>query len=343
MTETADEFIARLYSSIDWLSFRNRFNADLYSAYSQSNGQLRKGDEPNIDDDFLVQHIKGMQALGDRYVTDVLDASPGIARKLASRPRCAILPTGDLNAWAACSGDGDPVCILDISLVGCLSVLSAGVAYGILAYRQVSEEDRIDSVKHLVLIEALLFLGLRGRLQADIYKEHIYTIPRLHSNEHISHLATAITTHLLCFVVAHEVAHHALGHLSQASAVPIGPGSSDLRIYTRTQKQEFEADLLGCQLLLAFLDKTEATARDAPALAFVPLLFFHFLSVIDEVHEVFTGALAPSVTHPPAHRRRRRLKRYLSEGPLTRWQELYVRVEEVFSSINGTDVGDLIQ
>ena len=148
MPQTADEYIADLYNRIDWRAFRNRFNVELYRAYGEKDKRQSEGaPEESIDDNFFTEHMKGMQGFGNHYVKEVCNSASKIGRKINLQPRCAILPTGDLNAWATQSGNGESVCILDFSLVGCLGALSAGIAYGILGYRQVSDEQRIGSVK----------------------------------------------------------------------------------------------------------------------------------------------------------------------------------------------------
>jgi hypothetical protein len=78
-------------------------------------------------------------------------------------------------------------------------------------------------------------------------------------------------------------------------------------------------------------------------IAFAPLLFFHFLHVVNEVQDKLTGTHAGSEDHPPAQDRRMRLKRYLEEQSINGWKEYYALVEHVFSCIRGTDVGDLMQ
>jgi hypothetical protein len=117
----------------------------------------------------------------------------------------------------------------------------------------------------------------------------------------------------LCFMVAHEYGHLAAGHHQSTKTVDKNTPVGQLALVDKTLEQEFEADILGANILLACTPQpVQATAHLFPAAKQVsPLFYFTVHGAIDRV-KMALGAKALTITsdHPPSAERWHRLHHF---------------------------------
>ena len=65
---------------------------------------------------------------------------------------------------------------------------------------------------------------------------------------------TLMAEAMTAFVLCHELAHHALGHLTEARKLRMGPysRSPNIAVLTRSQRDELEADHEGMKAFLRY-------------------------------------------------------------------------------------------
>jgi hypothetical protein len=107
------------------------------------------------------------------------------------------------------------------------------------------------------------------------------------------------------FVMGHEYAHVILGHLTETPSPHRGLGPN-VETITRQYGQEVEADLLGVQLSVATMGRTQGV--DVPLAVFGAYLMFSAIDVVDRAVETLYPGVRPSAseheTHPPTEMRR---------------------------------------
>ncbi len=88
---------------------------------------------------------------------------------------------------------------------------------------------------------------------------------------------------MISFVLAHEHAHHCLGHLDELSLRRIKRGP-EFSTFSRSQQQEFEADRLGFQIFLQCRNpESTYNLHNLEPFPTAPLVFFAWLQTMEEL------------------------------------------------------------
>lgn len=171
------------------------------------------------------------------------------------------------------------------------------------------------AIRVMLKTEALdFFMDPRGIVPADVAEEIHAPIP-----------------YQLRFIAGHEYAHYVLGHLDRKSLIDkaifqaIFNGDTDYnfqKIYSYSQKQEFEADE-GAILLCDYNDKEKIAVFEAA------LLWFAALDIYEAVKDTISPPIRVS-THPAARERYENLlqKIKMPDGyDYKKWTDLLLSVD----------------
>jgi hypothetical protein len=130
------------------------------------------------------------------------------------------------------------------------------------------------------------------------------------------------------FVLGHEYAHHALGHLRTANREAHAANRHTFDVVKHTQVAEYEADLWSLCSLIRIADAGAPPSPHAEAFAYVAP--FYFLGVLALI-ERFRAAGGPaSQHHPPAVTRIMNLELFLKWWGYNRDGYIWGRLDELF-------------
>jgi len=288
---------------------------------------------------YLIRHI----------AYDATLASFEIGLPLEEPPKFGSLPSNDINAYTYLTRRGQGrIIAINAQLFNFISKMTKLAASGVdlRMGREMDSEARI-------VVEGLLDISynqnakdafvnsvlglLRGR--------PIAKIPVEPSKEaFVAFFEGAMER----FVFAHEYGHIIKHHVSPKIFIPMGAtGNEEHEVLARTWKQEFEADVIGSQLLIQLLRGGGADNPDARSYyAFgmkSPLFFFECMELLDRARFILENRTMPPVlseedkalvrscadrtmspaasrcavevlgTHPPAWLRRERLEKVIKD------------------------------
>jgi hypothetical protein len=234
---------------------------------------------------------------------------------LRHTPTIGVLPTLDFNACAMTAPNGDEICLMDILLYSTLIQMARAATECMFEGVQQVEGNYKAAFRSLLghlmwfsrrfprrQLEQVLGLVMEGRhLSADPMR--VYASGQL-------------GTQVIVFIMAHEFAHHALGHVGVPGPLRLrtGTGDVDVLIYNRSQLDEFAADELGFRVFLSCsATVVEGARRYFTQGDIAPLLFFHFLDIYERVIPRLVDASPACATHPPASARLQRLTQLFAE------------------------------
>lgn len=208
------------------------------------------------------------------------------------------LPTRTLNAGAYRTPRGGAVILLDSGVILHLGMLVR--AY--FAYYTWNAPDHYAAGEPYCRDHPRVAFGCTIQhlaaycVTGDLNELRRITTWRCPSLPEFDQTVEMFSTGIEIFIMLHEYAHIALGHLGMCSAspIPMGP-AGELTCYTNSQLQEFEAD--------EFAFKHYSSSAKRPTdIAFFCGLLFHFFHLA----ELIRPSGAP--THPPALQRWERIK-----------------------------------
>ena len=163
-----------------------------------------------------------------------------------------------------------------------------------------------------------LYVSLGAFLLADLCGEpNIQSDSILLEKSHEKIMVASLSDGINTFTLCHELAHIILNHAAEIHQLRRGgpSGASELAVVKYKRESEFQADSLGLILFkeveetnMNYTERTEWKTVEAP-LRYAPLVFFTWLSVIQQSELKFTNHFRGMETYPPADERRERLLR----------------------------------
>lgn len=260
---------------------------------------------------YVKERFTKLQPLLDRYslpsltdedvrtpgsVKDVINGIELLGHKLQPIPLVAVLPTDDFNACATLAPDGYPIVFLEARLEALLLYL--GAAFGKL----ILVERDFQTACYMILMTSLdaAYPDLSDVIQDFLNPD------RLPKDFPSFDYIVKLTSGLERFVIAHEFAHHILRHLNDTRTLSV-KGRDDtvlLRIFSRAQQEELDADALAYDIYIADMHSRHDGRTDLyDLLDALPLLFLKFLQIVCSIRGV------ESDSHPPPEARVVRLLR----------------------------------
>lgn len=215
-------------------------------------------------------------------------------------PTIGILPTRDFNAWALKSPNADSICILDVMLWGTITGIALSFTECVFEGKEKVEGNRKEAF-FMLLAYLLWFSGVDRENLLELCKDfHEVAKDPLRRFG-----AGQLILGMMVFIIAHEFAHHALGHVGTPETVKLRylKNKVDTTRYNRTQINEFAADKLG---FLAFIRYARTIVAKSQKRLFSqgevsPLLFFHFLDIYEKnIIELNSSVSFDNSTHPSA-------------------------------------------
>lgn len=248
--------------------------------------------------------------------------------QLPTVPTVGSLPVGEMNAWTMrVPNTEDCVIVVHTGLALFLNrmlkiVLSIHSLTDRQAYDVIDRSNDNWTSEFTHVVEQAI-------ARDGTYEKHFvltllfYLIagdPNLAPPIHESPLVTPIRAHILhyteMFVVGHEYAHIAMGHVDASAAKRcMALGRHEMVACDWSHQQEFDADLMSINLIAAhsaerFLDKV-------PPLHFMNIsggdFFLGCADLMDEALSDVRGKRLVAATHPAATERRRLIKSSLDE------------------------------
>jgi len=260
-----------------------------------SNSDLIKMKE-NTDNLTIVE---GLDLLVNNIGAALAEEFNYIGYPLVDVPLIAIVPTQDFNAVAMRAPNGEKICCLDILFHSFINSLSGMVAECIFAAGDGSIRDQ-KSAYFSLLGTLMHFCGIEGDLISDLQgqSDNVCVDP-------MKRFAMGqFSLGVLAFVIAHEFAHHALGHTGSRATFKMHNGNEVIEVtsFNRTQIQELDADKLGFNVFINYSRITDLhnSRRLTSQSEISPLLLLQFLSSVENFNTVDGFYNQHSFSHPPA-------------------------------------------
>lgn len=236
-------------------------------------------------------------------LTSLLDASE---RQRASEIHFTYLLVDDFNAFALRTPAGHSLCILNSLLPQSITMLNAAIVdYTVeTSYTKASSLLREDN---LVFTNIILELAGRpvNRSHVSMFEEKLWEDPAK------AFFWQETTGAQIAFLLAHEIAHHALGHTSNTTQQELFAGIRQVMCYNRSQCEEMEADRLGIDLFCRFMRSYAKrfggpTKWNFPTFTMLaPILLMVYFEVLENVVHGFVGKRPAQIaSHPPSLDRR---------------------------------------
>lgn len=231
---------------------------------------------------------------------------------LRQGPTIGVLPTLDFNACAMRAPNGDDICVMDHLLYATLASIARAVTECVFAGVQ-QKEGNYEAAFRSLLGVLLWFSGKRYQEVSGLVQQY----HQLGADPMRVYAAGQLATQVMVFIMSHEFAHHALGHIGVPTPLRLHSKTvaADVKVYNRSQLDEFAADELGFRVFLS----CSATSVEGGSRRYFtqgdisPLLFFHFLDIYERVILGLDAAPATSSTHPPAWARLQRIAQSFTE------------------------------
>lgn len=238
----------------------------------------------------------------DMRLHGIIDSYPLFRSRIKTVPSVAILPTGSFDAYAQSAPNGDPICILDIKVLNDMALFSRALG------QRVEGKSKMDLQKSLFLAVAACF-SIRG-ISSELFDQiQVDSANRLTASTVV--LTTLMAQSICAFVLAHELAHHALGHLGHLKTLKMSTYSQlpELDVLTRSQSDELAADREGMNAFLRYWEKHLNLDDKFDWHQVAPLFFFDVMAIIEEIssesaQNVYSNA---NRSHPPAGMRSDRI------------------------------------
>jgi hypothetical protein len=259
----------------------------------------------------------------EEYRDDLFNVMVHFNTCLPTPPFIAFIPICEFNAFATKAPNGEEICILDTQLFQYLYYISTALSSCSIQSEDGSPPNSLEDALLFSMAATFWFLEI-DTLESMSYLRDIRKTRFSNDAARLS-FSGDLAEGMMLFVLAHELAHHSLGHLDFLNEIKIQNRKGiqgNLAVYSRSQEQEFEADAEGARIFLGYMNGEVPLLRQEkglslphPATQCAPLIFFDYLSIIEEV--VFPnliGRNGESNTHPPAQERAKAVGLLLEEG-----------------------------
>lgn len=308
----ADEYLAYLAAQCRYTDFADHMTSE--ETVQQVNEFHKKhGFSIEYDKESIRRFSLDRPGLAYRQMTSVAST---IDLPATEPVTIGYMPLMDFNACATTAPNGELIVLLDVGLDIALHFISLAV----LRTNLLLQQGDLESREFRLYFELLLSVYSRfaaakpertpAEVFADLNHESLPTAE-------VSH-AAGLKEAMLLFILAHEHAHHCLGHLVEMSVrrVKGAKGDLDLSTFNRSQQQELEADRLGTEIYLRCRE-AESTydLHRLESFPHAPLLFFAWLATMEDITAKRGRGLSPdaAATHPPGSIRVKSLKDFLAD------------------------------
>jgi len=270
------------------------------------------------------EESKGQQGTFiDEYVATVKQALSASNSQLPGDVYFNTFPTDDFNACARVTPNGF-LCLLNQGLcellynvsLACVYPLRAGTGEELFAKQSElvsllpSPQDLATDPKFAEAL-AVLVVTIYKYLRYEVH-DQVSTLSEKFPRWAAS-VAAGMSIGMRTFAVAHEIAHVKLGHLNAAKIRRMIPQSGPLEVASKSQDQEFHADM-EAQMILLNIDANRYHPIFPPH-ACGGLCFFAVASMIEAVApKLLPLSVRPPTcdTHPKTHARLDILRRLLA-------------------------------
>lgn len=283
MSDIAKEYLRELQDNLGWDSFFQDISKNHHFQELSNYHYLQPLTQEEVRD-----------GLNKTSVPSVLNGIRILGKSLQQTPLVTSLPTNNFNACATHAPDQYPIVFLEARLQRLLIYLSSGIGKLILVERDPQVACFIILLTSLDAAYPNISPDIPKLLNPD-------QLPRdFPSFDYVFRVANAFEQ----FVVAHEFAHHILGHLDEMTSISLN-GDKDaipLNIFSRAQQEELDADSLAYDIYIANLHSQpyDETGR-YDIFDTLPLVFFKFLQMVYTIRDW------ESDSHPPPEERMEQL------------------------------------
>jgi len=255
--------------------------------------------------------VEGTRKAAAEYRDDLMSVMKYYAMLAFSSPVFGFIPLLEFNAFATRAPNGEAVCVLDNFLFNYFHYTS--IALSECTIRGEDGPPPTDQKEALLygMFATFWFCGMDDP-ECVRYLRSERKRPFSVDPDRVW-FAGCMSEAMLIFVLAHELAHHSLGHLNQLQPRKLfrKKGAEPLYVYSRSQQEEFAADSCGLRTFLGYMQGDAPLIRCQKGLALphaatqcAPLLFFDLLAIAEEaVLPAIIPDCAVSRSHPPARDR----------------------------------------
>jgi hypothetical protein len=199
-------------------------------------------------------------------------------------PLLGYLPLVNLNAASTLAPNGEPIILLDMMLCSTLNTFTCFMLYFLSEVAAGKSVRDIPMSTHLRIGGAITsairtFLGHRDSFGdlAECWAWMRDSLP-----PHIPEEGHTLGDTLIAFVLAHEYAHHVLGHVHGTKRFRhvLPDGASSLEVVLASRQQELDADQRACEMIqhCASEESDFMPFRGLCRYGYAPLLFFDIQS-----------------------------------------------------------------
>ncbi|UCG49028.1 MAG: hypothetical protein JSU94_04445 [Phycisphaerales bacterium] len=306
---------------LGYLSKKFRVDTIMEGTRDSLDAQMKREGKPFVS--FAGTHRSGEEVVTEawnrqRLILDRIQSlQAGSDIELRERPILGYLPTLDLNAVSTLAPNGDPIILLDVQL---RSVLHTFASFLFYLGNEAKTRGGLSEVSEEVIFVTLKAIGAGIRLFLrdkeahsdfmDAWKWMVYKVP-----PEIPETGDLLCDVLIMYILSHEYAHHALGHVSRSTIkrYELSKGQTPIELAIASQLQQRDADELALKIFLKCQgqDSELLAFRHVEEFLFAPLLFFDIISTVEATSHF---RKRPIRVHPPALER----QRLLSDKVMTR-------------------------
>jgi hypothetical protein len=237
-------------------------------------------------------------------------------------PVFGVVMTGQINARTfSVPGSDTPVIAFDSQLFSLLNVFSKAITFAIPLSEDagpgISFALNREAIRARVAGEAQVLNRFREAIALHTIAGRSLAVPANFLPKAHTYLHALLLDGMELFVLAHEYAHIALGHLKAARPRRSRVGTVEVTELVKSWEHELAADIVGAQLCVG----TMRAAGFDPAMSYVGAdLYFTIHDVLERAESVFESGKEPgaesiqrySYAHPPPAVRRLALRQELS-------------------------------
>lgn len=251
-------------------------------------------DEHDISEYWLQNYI----------LRPLIETLPSGFKQKAEQLVVGMLPIYNPNAQVIRSPNGEPIVILDSGLMAVLANYSETEMLQPVLLKQYGMDyvNKFIDDRDYRLVRFFLTHGASGLHVPYEYKRN-YQSMLLHNAQIIG---------METFVVAHEFAHIYANHMSNPKELSLcSVAGNELKIpfFEISQKNEFEADLIGYEWYINSLKNPKSQLGKFPITKIFPLFVFQMLHLV----EINSKVDRTQSTHPPARERLSQLVNSISK------------------------------
>lgn len=252
------------------------------------------------------------------YYNDIITAN-----RLGKHPvHYCYAKTGDLNAYASTTANGDYVIVFDSDFH---RLINGIVIPAIVCVYSKPSDDDVEFYFSYMLEEIAQF---KEQKNAFANPEDFTKI--ILKDYELTMLGSYCGAAIYAYIICHELAHHLAGHTSTSRKMAISSSRNymtHISVNNTSHNEEFEADCLGYKLYTNIpkdYDKLENLKLNTQFLS-LPLAFFDLLKIIDNLFP------SEGLTHPAPPERLERLQQYKKQLRLDEDTEFYDALTEVLN------------